>query len=402
MPIYKYTAKSQPGETIHAKIEAESLRDAVNKIAKDGYFPISVEPESSEQEKKAFFNFSKPNSNDILLFTTQLSSLTESGINILKGLNIVSEQTTNKYLKNVLIEMISQIKDGKPLSEALSQYPKLFPSFYVSMVRSGEIGGTLELSLKRIANYMEKEQDFKNSLRTALSYPIFVIIVGMATIAVLLGFVIPRLIIMFEDMGQALPLPTKILIDLSGFLRSWWWLMLLLMGIAVFLLRRLQTNSDLRLSFDKFKLKLAVIGEIILKTELGRLMRTLSLLLSNGISIIYSLDISATILQNEVLRAELKKIREKLGSGASLSQAVKDSKLFPAVIVNIISIGEEIGDLEKSFQRIAEDYEKDVDRRLKIISRLLEPAIITVMGLIVGFIVLSMLLPIFQINLIAR
>ncbi len=402
MPRYIYTAKSQPKEIIQGDIEAESEQDAINKLGKLGYFPISIQTEDLSLYKQNIWHFHKTSHKDIVLLSRQLTTLIESGVNILNSLGIISKQSPNKYLKAVLSDVISKIKDGKSLSESLNAYPDLFSNLYTSMIHSGEIGGNLELILKRLADFLEKEEEFKNSLRSALTYPIFVFAVGAMTVIILVGFVIPRLVTMFEDMGQVLPLPTRILINLSGFLRHYWWLTLAIIFISMFLLRRLSHKPQGKIQLDKLKLRLPVWGEVVLKTEISRLMRTLSLLLSSGVSIVYALDIATSIAENQILKVEVQKFKGQINSGSSFSNCLKDSNLFPTFVTNIVSVGEESGTLEKSLWRIADDYEGQVDRSLKTLTRLLEPVIILVMGLIVGFIVLSMLLPIFQINLIVR
>lgn len=402
MPRFIYTAKSAPTKTVQGDIEAESEQDAINKLNKMGYFPISVKAEDLSLEKQGIWRFWKISSKDIVLFTRQLSTLIESGVNILNALHIMSNQTPNKYLKAILNDVTSKIEDGKSLSEGLSVHPHLFSGLYTSMIRSGEAGGNIDQALKRLADFLEKEEEFKNSIRAALTYPSFILAVSTLTVIILLGFVIPRLVSMFQDLGQILPLPTKILINLSGFLRGYWWLILAIISVSIFLLQRLYRSPQGKVWLDRFKLNLAIWGKIILKTEVSRLMRTLSLLLSSGITIITSLDISISILENQILKLEVQKFKDQIAGGASLSKCLTDSKLFPVFVTNIVTIGEETGTLERSLMRIADDYEREVDRTLKALTRLLEPVIILVMGLIVGFIVLSMLLPIFQINLIVR
>lgn len=402
MPRYIYTAKSQPNQTIQGNIEAESEQEVINKLNKMGFFPTTIQPESLLPEKQGLLSFRKISKKDINLFTRQLSNLVESGVNILNSLNIVSGQSGNKYFQAILHDVVSKIKDGRSLSDSLSTHPGIFSSLYTSTIRSGEAGGTLEQTLKRLADFLEKEEEFKNSIRAALTYPFFIIIVSILTVIVLLYFVIPRLVGMFEDMGQALPLPTQILINLSNFLRNRWWLILAIIFIFIFFLRRFYLSPGGRNLFDRLKLKIAIFGDIALKTEISRLSRTLSLLLSSGITIISALDISASILENQTLRAEAQKFRDDISGGSSLSRCLDGSKLFPKFVTNIIVVAEETGTLEKSLMRIADEYEREVDRTLKAFTQLLEPVIILVMGLVVGFIVLSMLLPIFQINLIAR
>jgi len=401
MPRYAYLAKSQPENSVRGYIEAESEQEAINKLTKMGYFPISVETESVLLEKKASRFVRKIPKKDVVLFTRQLSSMVGSGVNIINGLNIISRQTSNRHFRVLIEDIASSIKDGKSLSQSLSSHPEQFSSLYTSMVHSGESGGKMEETLNRLASFLEQEEEFRNSLAAALTYPAFVFAVGVMTVIVLIGFVIPRLVVMFEDMGQVLPLPTRILIMLSQFLQGYWWLLLAILGMSVFLLNRFYSSPGGRMFCDRFRLKVAVLGDIALKTEVGRMSHTLSLLLSSGMTIIYSLDIVTSVIENQVLKIELINFKDKINEGLSFSQCLNESKLFPPLMADIVTVGEETGNLEKSLRRISDDYARDVDRSLKAISRMLEPVIILVMGLIVGFIVLAMLLPIFQINLMA-
>jgi type II secretion system protein F len=402
MPRYSYIAKTEPDKTTQGFLEAESEQDAINKLTQMGYFPTAVRPEILFQEEKGWFNFHKVKKKDVFLFTRQLSSLIESGVNILNSLNIITNQIPNKSLGVVLSDITARIKDGKPLSESLGFFPHLFSSLYCALVRVGESSGSLNLTLRRLADFLEEEEEFKNSLRASLTYPFFILVVSALTIVVLLVFVIPRLVSMFEDMGQVLPLPTLVLINTSAFLRNYWWLLLAFLAVLIFLLRRLYKTPKGRLSFDGFKLKLFLAGQIILKTEIARFCRTLSLLLSSGIPITPALEIAQAVVDNQVLKQEMVRFKERIASGESLSQAFREAGFFPDFVNNIVAIGEEAGSLDVSLMRIAQDYEREVDRALKSMMRLLEPLIILVMGLIVGFIVLSMLLPIFQINIVAR
>jgi len=402
MARYLYTAKSDPQKTVRGNIEAESEQEAINKILKSGLFPIVVQAENAVQIRSSGFRLKKFSNKDIVLFTTKLSTLLDSGVDIIKALDIVSAQSSDRRLKAILGEVKSKIKDGQSLSDSLAAFPNLFSGLYTSMVHTGEASGNLNDVLKRLANFLEKEEEFKNNLLASLVYPAFVLAVGILTVWALLVFVIPRLAAMFEDMGQALPLPTRILIETSAFFRNFWWLIIASIVILIFFLRRLYATAPGKLMLDNFKLKAAVLGPITLKTSLSRLTRTLSLLISSGIPISPALEISALTIDNQIIRTDLKKFRGLISDGASLSEALKTSDIFPDFMVSIVRIGEETGALEKSLLRIADDYEKDVDRTLKTLTQLLEPVIILIMGLIVGFIVISMLLPIFEMNLLVK
>jgi type II secretory pathway component PulF len=402
MAIYIYTAKSSPSNILRGTIEAESEQEVVNRLTKMGYFPVSIKAEAPYLNQKETWKLQKISPEEIVLLTQQLSTLIESGINIIEGLRIIFNQSHNKYLKAILNDVIAKIKDGNSLSASLAFYPHTFSSLYIAMIKLGEAGGNIQDSLKRLANFLEKERELKNSIRSALIYPAFIFVVSVLTIIVLIGFVIPRLVTMFEDMGQILPLPTKTLILVSGFLRDYWWFIVASIGALIFIYKRISRLPQARLALSEFKLKMPIWGELSLKTDTSRLMRSLSLLLSQGLTIIYSLEVSATIINNEVLRNEAFKFRKRISEGLNLSKCLSESKYFPAYVADIAHIGEESGALEKSLMRIADDYERDADRFLKNFAQILEPLMILGMGLIVGFIVLSMMLPIFQINLIVR
>jgi len=402
MARFIYTAKSKPKEEIKGFIEAESEQDAVNKISRKGYFPLSIKSAEDFYNRNNFLSFKRISQKEIVLFTRQLSGLISAGVNIINSLNIIYKQTSNRYFKLKLNDIISRVKDGKPFSESLSSQKTLFSDLYCSMVRTGEASGNLKDILNRLSGFLEKDDDFRNTILAALTYPFFVLGVGILTVLVLMIVVVPGLTTMFKDMGQVLPLPTRILISLSDFLRGYFLFLVGLIIAAVFLLKKIYRSPQGRLALDKFKLKISILGQIILKTEISRLTRSLSLLISGGISITSALEISAASLGNKVLVAETEKFKEQIKNGASFSYALENSKIFPEFVRQIIIIGEETGSLDKSLVLIAEEYEKEVDRSLKTFARLLEPIIILVIGLVVGFIVLSMLLPIFEINFLVQ
>lgn len=402
MPLYKYTAKTSPRQIIEAQIEAASQQEAVNKINQLGYFPLSVVEKGGLAQSAVGWGLRIKPEKDLIIFTRQLSSLIDSGVNIINALNLLAGQSANKYIRSVLSDIISQIKDGKPFSEGLASHPFLFSNLYSAMIQTAEASGNLGVVLERLANFLEKEGELKDTLRSGLVYPAFIVGVGVLTVATLLVFVIPRIVNMFEDMGQALPIPTKVLISVSGYLRQYWWMILAAIIFFGFLFSRFKSSVKGKVVWDNLKLKVPFFGEIILKDETGRFCRTLSLLLSSGMPILPALDIAYSVLGNETLKGWVTRFRGEISQGASLSAAFRQADIFPDFVKSIISVGEESGSLDKALLRIADDYEKDVDRNMKTALRLVEPIIILAMGLIVGFIVLSMLLPIFQINLMVR
>ncbi|MBF0485089.1 MAG: type II secretion system F family protein [Candidatus Omnitrophica bacterium] len=402
MTQFSYTAKTGPFETVQGFVDAESQEEAIQSLVRAGCFPVSINAIGILTQDQASVRLGKISKADIALFTNQLAGLIGSGVVILEGLQILSKQTPNKHLKAVINDLINKVRDGQSLAKSFATYPRLFSSLYVAMLHSGEMSGKLEATLKRLAEFLEKDREFTSSVRSSLIYPFFIFAVGSLTVFLLLTFVIPRLVTMFKDMGQALPLPTQILVNASIFWQKFWPLVIVLTALAVFSFNRWRTTPAGKPAWDTFRLRIPLFGEIILKTEISRLMQTLSLLIAAGMEIIQSLDIASSVLDNEMLKKELSGFREKIRMGASLSSCLIDSGIFPGLVTSVIAVGEETGTMEVAFKRIADEYEKDVERTLKTLTQLLEPMIILVMGLIVGFIVLAMLLPIFQINMIMK
>jgi len=402
MPKFIYTARSGPDQLLQGEIEAETEQEAIEKLTRQDQYPVSLKQLNLISQRKGILGFKKITGAETTLFTRQLCELNESGVNLVKSLSIIGNQTSNAHLKAVIRDLLAKIKEGSTLSESLAAHPDIFSGMYTAMVRSGEIGGTLEPSLKRLADFLENEEGLKSSVKSALIYPTFVFSVGLLTVFILLTFVIPRLVSMFRDMGQTLPLPTQILISLSGFMANYWLLMLLAIFACLLIFKRTIKTVKGKLSWDAFKLTIPLWGRITLKSELGRWLRTLSLLLSGGISILTSLDVSKTVVENEVLKIEAERLIKQLNRGQGLSSAMRESGFFPEFVVNIVGVGEDTGSMDKALLRIADNYEKSVAQELTTLTRLLEPVIILFMGLVVGFIVLSMLLPIFQINFMVR
>lgn len=405
MPRYIYKAKKGPQELLEGTVDAETYNEAINKLAKQGYFPVSLQEEkeaSLAAEKSTPFKRRKIRRLDISTFTRQISELLGSGVPLLQGLEVLSQQSTNKSFKLVIDDLSKTIQEGSTFSDALAKYPKLFSNLYVSITRSGELGGKLEYALGRLAGFMEKEDEMVSRVQQALAYPALMCTVGALTIIILMTVVVPRLVTMFTDIGQALPLPTQILIGISTFLTKYWWLVLFALIFAVYSVKRRLKSTEGRLALDAYLLKLPVVGPLINILEIARVSRTLATLLDSGIAILPALDSVVTTVQNQVIRAELVEGRDQVREGVSLGKSLKDAKNIPPYVVNMISVGEESGKLESVLFRVAASYELQADKAIRIFMTLLEPILILVMGFIVGFIVISMLLPIFQFNIMIR
>ena len=402
MISYAYIARTGARETIQGVIQAESPQQAVVQLTQNGCFPVSLKPSGLLTEDRSPFCQYKVTAREVALFTRQLAGLVGAGVVVLNGLNILMTQAQNKHLKTVLHDIMARVASGKTLSESFAAYPDLFPGLYIAMLNSGEQSGKLEETLRRLADFLEKDQEFRSSVRSALVYPVFVFSVGVITVMLLLTLVIPRLGTMFQDMGQVLPLPTRMLIAISDVCHHYW-MALLLGGMAlVFLFNHWRATVNGKVAWDRFILRVPAFGETVHKSQIARLMQTLSLLVSSGMEILRSMDVAASVVDNIILKNELLLFKDKIRTGASLSRCLAASAFFPGLVTSVVAVGEETGTLDNAFARIAEEYAKDVERSLKVFTQLLEPVIILVMGVIVGFIVLAMLLPVFQINMIMQ
>ncbi|HNW39419.1 MAG TPA: type II secretion system F family protein [Candidatus Omnitrophota bacterium] len=406
MANYNYRAKKGLQEIINGTIEAVSEKEAIEKISALGYLPISLEEAKNQQKFSpapvAYKTHGRIKGRQITTFSRQLSSLLKSGVPILSAINIIREQSENVNLKAVLYDIYNVIKNGGTFSSALEVYPKYFPVLYIAMVRTGENSGALAASLLRIADYRAKQEELISRFRMAMAYPILMALVGIATVVFMLTYVMPRLMGIFSSLGQNLPLPTQILLALSKGLRQWWpWMILIILAAVVLIKQQLNTKMG-RLTWSVCKLRIPIFGNFALKADLACFSRTLELLLKSGLPILSALQISVQVLNNEVIKEKLMKSYRDLEQGGSLGRSLKDSKLLPLFMVNLISIGEESGNLASSLGEVADSYERDTDEMIKVMSSLLEPLMILAMGLIVGFIVIAMLLPIFEINLMSK
>lgn len=406
MQKFRYKAKDSRKEMITGILEAETEQEALAKLSQMGYFPLSIEREEASSEGQtdplSLGFFTRIRRRDITVFTRQLADLLEAGLPLMRGLDVLWEQTDNRRLQEVLASLATQVKEGKSFSEALTLYPKIFSNLYVNMVKSGEVGGMLSEVLARLADFGENEEELRAKVRAALAYPILILFVGMATVAVLLIFVVPKLVSLFQDVGQILPLPTRILIELSQGLVHYWWVVLSMVVLSVFLLRRGRLSRSVRLAIDGVKLRLPVWGPLIKKVEIATFARSLATLLSHGVPILQAMQVVVQATNNELLRGEFERIGEQLKGGTTFSQELRRGRMFPALVTNMVAVGEEAGNLDRSLFKIADTYEREADRAMKLMTSLVEPVMILVMGSIVGFIVIAMLMPIFQIDLLAR
>ncbi len=405
MPIFIYKAKKGPVDIMNGQIEADSQDQAIDKLSEMGLLAVSVIPrqQGTDVKYEARTKNIRPikiGSLDMDVFTRQLASLVKAGVPLLKSLSLISRQTGNDALTEVAGALEQHIRDGKMLSGALAEYPLVFNNLYVNMVRAGEKSGTLGDVLFGLADYRQKEQDIRQKIIAALAYPLLMISVGVVTIFVMLTFFLPKFTVLFEDMNQTLPLATRMLIGLSTFMAvNWIWF--ILGGLVVFtMIDGAKHGGKKKMLLDLIKLRLPFVKTFIKNTEIARFSRTLGLLIKSGISVCDGLELATEVLDNDSLKIRLRQARlDIINQGSSLSASLKAIDVFPDFALNMIAVGEESGKLEWSLNDISDVYEREVEQAIKIATTLLEPILILIIGAFVGFIVVAMLLPVFNMGL---
>ncbi|MBW2437221.1 MAG: type II secretion system inner membrane protein GspF [Desulfobacterales bacterium] len=404
MPVYEYTALDAKGKMTSGIIDADGARAARQKLRASGIFPVAVKESQEKPEKKTdrvtelsrYLRRVKPA--EIAIMTRQLSTLISAGFPLVSAIDALVPQTKTHRLKTVLAQVKDAIVEGQSFAQALSQYPKIFPPLYVNMVRAGETSGTLEIVLERLADITEKQQDLTNRIQTALAYPVFMCVIGTIVLFVLLTYIVPSITAIFLDMGQALPTPTRLLIFLSGFFKSFWWVILIVLIGAAIALHRAKKTEKGRYAYDKTILALPGFGVLAKKLAVARFSRTLGSLLENGVSMLIALDIVKNIAGNVLLSNAVQQAAQEVGKGQALWAALNEAQIFPQLSIQMIQVGEQSGELEGMLNKIADVYEKEVENSIMRLTSYLEPVMILVMGCVVGFIVLSICLPIFEMN----
>lgn len=399
-----YKAKEGPSKIIEGMVEAQSEEKAIHQILEQGLVPLDLSIVSSPTENKSNQNSKYRRkriiSKDVVEFTRQMSDLIEASVPLVRSLEIVSRQVSSENLQNIVQDMYVSVRDGGAFSQALKKYPRVFSVLYVNLVKTGEVSGQLDIVLSRLARFLEKEHETRNKVNASLAYPAVILVVGILTVFVLLSFVVPKISVVFEDFGQTLPWPTVVLQAVSSFFSQFWWAIILVVGgIGYYLSQWVQTSVG-KLWFDKKKLKLPIIGNFIRTVEVSRFAQTLGTLVESGVDITTAFQSVWAVVENEVLRLEIKKAAEDIAGGLSIKKALDKCAFFPEAAANMISVGEETGKLDRGLFKIADSLERESDQMVKTIIALLGPLALVIIVSIVGFVVIAMLLPIFQMNLL--
>ena len=391
MPAYTYTARTAAGELRTATVEAATAQDVVAQLRRQRMTVVKVDENAKPKKMKGGIKM-----RDIVIFTRQFSTMINAGLPLVQALDILAKQTENKVLAATTRDIVFDVESGHTVADALAKHPKAFSDLYVNMVAAGEAGGILDTILMRLATFMEKNDALVRKVKGAMIYPAVIMSVAAIAIAVLLVFVIPVFENMFAGVGLALPLPTRIVIGASDFLRGFWWAVAATIAAGVWLLRRYYATSGGKLNIDRLLLRFPVLGDVLRKSAVSRFTRTLGTLISSGVSILDGLEITAKTAGNRVIQDAIMQSRSSIAGGDTIAAPLQKSAVFPPMVISMIAVGEQTGGLDEMLSKIADFYDEEVDAAVSGLLSLLEPVMIVFLGVIVGGMVVAMYLPIFD------
>ncbi len=397
MPVYSWVAETQRGRIIKGEMEAADERIVRAQLRRRRLRLIKIKEKPKDLSEYVPFLQPKVKTKDVVVFTRQFSTMVEAGLPVVQGLSILADQTENITFKKILKQIIDDVeKEGKSLGEALSKHPDVFDRLYVSLVSAGEAGGTLEVVLQRLAEYLEKLEKIKSKVKGALTYPAVVIAIAIIVVAIIMTFVIPVFEKMFSEAGMALPLPTQMVIRMSHFVKSHIHYMIAMTAALFFVFKQIRRTKKGRYITDALALRLPVFGELIKKSCIARFTRTFSTMVKSGVPILEALDIVSKTAGNSVIEEAILDVKSGIAEGFSIAELLLEHPIFPPMVVQMIAVGEATGELDKMLSKIAEFYEQEVDATVEALSSMIEPILIVFLGGTIGGLVISMYLPIFQ------
>lgn len=397
MPFYRYVAKNQYGESIKGKVEARNIKQAATELAIRQLLVIDIHPlteDSFASVKNAFFGVKFA---DVVNFTRQLSTMISAGLPLANALSILVQQSKSE-MSRLVANILQDIEGGATFTKALEKHPAIFSSIYIQLVHAGEVGGVLDDILNRLAGNMEKTKEFRGKTKGAMIYPIIVLIAMAVVAAVMMIFVIPKLSDMYKDFGAEMPLPTLVLIAMSNFMVNFWWLLLLIIAGGFIAFRQwLKTHAG-RVTFDRFLLKLPILGDLLKKITLTEFSRTLSLLLGAGISLLQALEIVTQGVNNLIYKEALQDVYKQVEKGVPISKALAKYEDFPPILHQMMSVGEETGKLDEVLGKLANYFEQESEQAVKNLTAAIEPLIMIVLGIGVGAMVIAVIMPIYNLT----
>lgn len=405
MPVFEYKALNDKGKKVSGIVTADGPASARLKLTQDSVFPIEIR-EVSQAVKESFFGnvasrltlFKHIDPAEVSAAMRQLATLVSSGLPLIDCLSALIEQTEQSQLKKIFTQIRERVVEGEALSRAMADHPAAFNPIFVNMVRAAETGGALDLILKRLADFSEKRLKIKKKISAAMTYPVFMLMISSMILIFLMSFVMPKVLSIFDGMKLALPWATLTLIWITHALKSYWWL-LVLGGIALIAVTSTWIRTDKgRRIWDRLRLKFPLMGKLHKKAVIARFTRTLSILLKSGLPLVQALETARLSAGNRIVEEAVHDTTQRIGEGADFATPLKNSGQFPPLVVQLIRAGEQSGELEEMLEKAAEVYEDDVESTITSLTSIIEPTIILVMGLVVAFIVMAILLPIFEMS----
>jgi general secretion pathway protein F len=402
MPSYSYRASTFEGKIVEGTMEASDGGTVSLKLQEMGLLPVHIGSQTRQTLLRREIDWpwkrKKIRRRDLLIFTQELHTLVHAGFPLDRSLAVLGQLAESPAMAEVVQDVLKEVKGGKSFSEALAKYPAVFPKVYVSMVKAGEAGGVLEEILTRLASFLVTSEELRSYIIGAMIYPALLSVVGVVSVTILTLFVVPRFTAIFQDMGVPLPLPLAFLKAASTFLTYYWWVALGAMALAVLYFKRFRESSDGRLKWDRWMLRIPLAGTVLRKVEVARFSRSLGTLLHGGVPLLQSMTIVRDIIGNQSIAIAIEPIRNGIKKGEGITQPMKQSGVFPPLAMHLIEVGEESGKLDSMLLQVADVYDVEVRNSIKGLIAFFEPALILVMGVIIGTIVVSMLMAIFSIN----
>ena len=391
MATFTYTARAFNGDLRTATIDASSRDDVIAQLRKQRLSVVKIDQDATKKIGRGSIK-----TRDVVIFTRQFSTMINSGLPLVQALTILAEQTDNKALAEVTRKVVFDVESGNTVADALSKHPRAFSNLYVNMVAAGEAGGILDTILLRLATFLEKNDALVRKVKGAMIYPAVIMSVAAIAVVTLLIFVIPVFAGMFASAGQALPLPTRIVIGASGFLKAYWWVIGAIIIGGGYFLKKYYASSSGKLVIDRALLHFPVLGDVLRKSAVSRFTRTLGTLISSGVSILEGLEITAKTAGNRVIQDAIMQSRSSIAGGDTIASPLQKSKVFPPMVISMIAVGEQTGGLDEMLSKIADFYDEEVDAAVSNLLSLLEPIMIVFLGVVVGGMVVAMYLPIFD------
>lgn len=405
MASFEYTARTKEGSVQHGTMSASDRATVLSTLRQRNLIPVIIKQAAT---KKGVIKISIPfiggkvKAKDVVVLTRQLSTMINAGVPIVRALHTLSDQTESSKLKVILTKVIAEVEGGAPLSDSLEKYPKVFSPVYVNMVRAGETGGILDQILERLANQVEKDADIKSKLRGAMIYPSILMCITFGAFIFLMTGIIPKLKEIFDEYDAQLPIHTRVMLSISEAMQKYGVLLAIIAIVLVILLVRFIKTPKGKKAFDRLILKMPIVGPVVLKVNVARFSRTFSSLTGAGVSVLDGLNVTAQALNNSILREAIEKAAEKVKNGAPISASLEETKIFPPIVPQMTAVGEETGQVDKVLGKVADFYEKEVDRVIANMTSIIEPLMIIVLGGLVGLIVASVFGPISELTNVVK